>query len=80
MLKYVISDRSLTDVIRVVALDVMCDRSLAEKALLVEVFLLKLISVGTTRETSRANVEAMEGSKTDTIKRVQEINTSWHRG
>ena len=50
-LKYV---RSLPDVIRVVALDVMCDRSHAEKALLVEVFLLNLIPVGTTRETSRS--------------------------
>ena len=32
--------------------------------------LQKLISVGNTRETSRANVEAMEGNKTGTIKRI----------
>ena len=58
------------DAIRVAALAGMRDRLLAEKALSEEFSLQKLISVGTTRETSRANVEAMEGSKTDTIKRV----------
>ena len=58
------------DAIRVAALAGMRDRLLAEKALSEEFSLQKLISVGTTRETSRANVEAMEGSRTDTIKRV----------
>ena len=58
------------DAIRVAALAGMCDRLLAEKALSEEFSLQKLISVGTTRETSRSNVEAMEGSKTGTIKRI----------
>ena len=58
------------DAIRVAALAGMRDRNLAEKALSEEFSLTKLISVGTTRETSRSNVEAMEGSKTGTIKRI----------
>ena len=58
------------DAIRVAALAGMRDRLLAEKALSEEFSLQKLISVGTTRETSRSNVEAMEGSKTGTIKRI----------
>ena len=68
------------DAIRVAALAGMRDRLLAEKALSEEFSLQKLISVGTTRETSRANVEAMEGSKTDTIKRVPGKSASYLSG
>ena len=68
------------DAIRVAALAGMRDRLLAEKALSEEFSLQKLISVGTTRETSRANVEAMEGSKAGTIKRIPVRATSSSSG
>ena len=53
---------------------------LAEKALSEEFSLQKLISVGTTRETSRSNVEAMDGSKAGTIKRIPVRATSSSSG
>ena len=53
---------------------------LAEKTLSEEFSLQKLISVGTTRETSRSNVEAMEGSKAGTIKRIPVRATSSSSG
>ena len=64
------------DAIRVAALAGMKDRLLAEKAMTEEFPLAKLVSVGSTRESSRSNVEAMEGHSTSSIRRVPEE----HRG
>ena len=64
------------DAIRVAALAGMKDRLLAEKAMTEEFPLAKLVSVGSTRESSRSNVEAMEGHRTSSIRRVPEE----HRG
>ena len=60
------------DTIRVAALAGMKDRLLAEKAMTEEFPLAKLVSVGSTRESSKSNVEAMEGLKPSSIRRVPE--------
>ena len=49
------------DAIRVAALAEMRYRLLAEKAMMEEFPLAKLVSSGSTRESSKSNVEAMEG-------------------
>ena len=57
------------DAIRVAG---MKDRLLAEKAMTEEFQLARLVSVGSTRESSKSNVEAMEGNKSGSIRRVPE--------
>ena len=54
----------------------MKDRLLAEKAMMEEFPLAKLVSVVSTRKSSKSNVEAMEGHKPSSIRRVPEE----HRG
>ena len=61
------------DAIRVAALSGMKDRSLAEKALAEKYNLQTLISVGSTRETSKATAEAMAGKAVTTLKRVPRV-------
>ena len=58
------------DAIRVAALAGMKDRLLAEKAMTEEFQLARLVSVGSTRESSKSNVEAMEGNKSGNIRRI----------
>ena len=60
------------DAIRVAALAGMKDRLLAEKAMTEEFQLARLVSVGSTRESSKSNVEAMEGNKSGNIRRIPE--------
>lgn len=61
------------DAIRVAALSGMKDRSLAEKALAEKYSLQTLISVGSTRETSKATAEAMAGKGVSTLKRIPKL-------
>ena len=67
------------DAIRVAALAGMKDRNLAEKALAEKYSLTTLISTGSTRETSRATADALQGrGATSSVSRVdrQEIGDS----
>ena len=54
----------------------MKDRLLAEKAMTEEFPLAKLVYVGSTRESSKSNVEARESHRASSIRRVPEE----HRG
>ena len=67
------------DAIRVAALAGMKDRNLAEKALAEKYSLTTLISTGSTRETSKATADALQGrGATSSVSRVdrQEIGDS----
>ena len=65
-------DEPLTgdDLKRISLLAGMKDRSLAEKAIAEEYTLDKLIQAGINRESSRANVEAMQTKNTETVSRL----------
>lgn len=66
------------DSIRVAALAGMKDRNLAEKALAEKYSLQTLISTGSTRETSKATADALQGrgSTSHSINKMQDMDTS----
>ena len=65
-------DRPITgnDLKRISLLAGMKDRNLAEKAIAEEYTLEKVIQAGINRESSRANVEAMQTKQTDNVNRM----------
>ena len=66
------------DAIRVAALAGMKDRNLAEKALAEKYSLHTLISTGSTRETSKATADALQGrsATTHSINKMQDMDSS----
>ena len=71
---------SRDDAIRVATLAGMKDRILAEKALAEKYSLQTLISMGSTREISKATAEATQGKITNSINRLEDTDYSMSEG
>ena len=72
-----ISEMPLTsdDLRRIALIAGMNDRTLAEKAMAEEYNLEKVITTGLSRETSRANAEAMQSKPTARVNRLPEAES-----